>query len=156
MDRAICTPEIAHSRGAICTPIYTAHSWTNPTHYRERHPDPVSRFSTVRRTGKLYTEHYSVYNFPVCLPRRSLYRTERSTRSDSYFAMLQGQQWTLVQKTVPPSVPVCQHLVTYYFRLTSWNSCIASTLFSCQATLLHACPGSYIFASAYIFFKIYF
>jgi len=56
------------NRETISIFIYTAHPWTNPTNHPKRHPDPVSRFSTIHRTDrsndrqtqKPYTENHQL------------------------------------------------------------------------------------------------
>jgi len=39
-------PKIAPSHGAISSPVYLPHPWTEPTHHDhpKRHPDTISRF----------------------------------------------------------------------------------------------------------------
>jgi len=43
-------PKFVPFRRAISTPVYLPHPWTQPTHHTKRHPDPISRFSTIHRT----------------------------------------------------------------------------------------------------------
>jgi len=50
MGRPIFTPKNAPSRGAIATPVYLPHPWTQPTHHCKRHTDQISRFPTMHRT----------------------------------------------------------------------------------------------------------
>ena len=45
-------PKIAPCRGTIANPNYLPHPWTQATHHRKRHPDPISRFSTIHQTGR--------------------------------------------------------------------------------------------------------
>jgi len=33
-------------------PVYLPHSSTQPTHHPKRHPDPISRFSTIHQTDR--------------------------------------------------------------------------------------------------------
>jgi len=40
-------PKIAHFPWAISTPIWYSHPSTDPTHHPKRHPDPISRFTTI-------------------------------------------------------------------------------------------------------------
>ena len=52
MGRPTSTPKITPFRAAIANPIYLLHPWMQPTHHPKRHPDPISRFSTVHRTDQ--------------------------------------------------------------------------------------------------------
>jgi len=46
------TPKIASCHGPIANSNYLPYLWTQPTHLLNRHPDPVSCFSTIHRTNK--------------------------------------------------------------------------------------------------------
>jgi len=49
----------APSHGVIANPNYVPHLWTQPTHHPKRHPDPISRFSTMHLTDRPTDRHWS-------------------------------------------------------------------------------------------------
>jgi len=49
MERPTFTPKIV--------PVYLPHPWTQPTHHSRRHPEPISRFSTMQQTDRQTDTH---------------------------------------------------------------------------------------------------